>query len=600
MTTSNLHWQTIAGEWLFKENDAQQTASVGSAAAYTHVPMDDFMFSTRITPAANEEPQAGVIFRSDASGANRYGFRARQRGLFLLEKFVNGGRTEIAGRIPVPVDDAYTLTVIVTGWRLRCFVDGRKVYDLADPAPLMGHHLGLLTLNTTARFEDIDAEPVTAEDLATPLKTLAKEGVARREREYGFRCHVIDLKGRSGFLSVGDLDGDGVPDFVATQGTKSLTAVTQRGEVLWAYDNPNGAIRAHPECQMPTTVYDIDGDGANEVICRWYCDGQEFLYILDGSNGAVKRELQWEHAMWPDPGEDEVGHLLIANLRGLERPQDIIVTTAHHGIFAFTDELKPLWGHGREKFEEEGLPWLCHHPYPEDLDGDGCDEVACGGMLLDHDGKVLWTKDLWAEVGDSHTDSVMIGDVDGDPTNGKEIAYSGGACLLNAQGDFLWKQRGLVLHGQSVRLGKARANVPGLQMLVLDITSRSPGTYLFSAKGEVLLKLPPGNPDFLDWDGDGLDEIACHTTLYGASGRVLAELPVEEVHTAHGYEYPKTSYSHFIVADVTGDARQEVIWASGDLIVIFENTAKKRHPPLKFSAAEQQARWKKIYNTTRY
>ncbi|HIE30432.1 TPA: hypothetical protein EYP66_24495 [Candidatus Poribacteria bacterium] len=51
MTSRNLHWQTTAGEWQFTGNNAQQTVSVGYAAAYVHVPMDDFAFSVRITPA---------------------------------------------------------------------------------------------------------------------------------------------------------------------------------------------------------------------------------------------------------------------------------------------------------------------------------------------------------------------------------------------------------------------------------------------------------------------------------------------------------------------------------------------------------------------
>ncbi len=372
-----------------------------------------------------------------------------------------------------------------------------------------------------------------------------------------------------------------VPELVEEiEGVKDGAGISFEEALLLAsplQNYPQGVIRTHPECQMPTTIYDIDGDGANEVICRWYRDGQAFIYILDGRTGSIKRELRWDYPMWPEPGHGEVGHIIIANLRGLERPRDLVVTTAHAGIFGLTDELNFLWAHGQEEFNDEGLPWLCHHPCVDDLDDDGCEEVACGGVLLDHDGKVLWTMDLWAEVDDSHVDSVMIGDIDGDPSNGKEIAFSTGACLLNAKHEFYWKQRGLVLHGQSVRLGKSHADVPGLQIMVLDCTSRSPDTYVFSAKGEVLLKLPPGCPEFFDWDGDGLDEIACHTTLHDANGRILAELPVEEIYTAHGYEYPKTSYPPFITADVIGEAREEVIWSSGDLILIFENAAP--HPP---------------------
>src|SRR5262245_32239745 len=72
-------------------------------------------------------------------------------------------------------------------------------------------------------------------------------------------------------LRIGDLDGDGGPDFLlvqsefATRSITCLTAITIDGKVLWQTGKPsldNGRIYS----DLPVQIYDWDNDGANDVL----------------------------------------------------------------------------------------------------------------------------------------------------------------------------------------------------------------------------------------------------------------------------------------------------------------------------------------------
>lgn len=52
----------------------------------------------------------------------------------------------------------------------------------------------------------------------------------------------IALARKGGNVKLGDLTGDGKIDFVYTYGAQHQTAYSNSGEVLWQYDNPNGAV----------------------------------------------------------------------------------------------------------------------------------------------------------------------------------------------------------------------------------------------------------------------------------------------------------------------------------------------------------------------
>jgi hypothetical protein len=97
-------------------------------------------------------------------------------------------------------------------------------------------------------------------------------------------------------LRIGDLNGDGAPEFLFVQsirGTREitcLTATTVAGEVLWQVGKPspdNGAIYS----DLPVQVYDWDRDGRNEVL---YVRQARYLEVPDPSLWYRERATRYE------------------------------------------------------------------------------------------------------------------------------------------------------------------------------------------------------------------------------------------------------------------------------------------------------------------
>ena len=101
----------------------------------------------------------------------------------------------------------------------------------------------------------------------------------------------------------GDLDGDGQMDCVIRLDNGNvemsqdpgipvqLEAFTSYGRSLWRVNVSN-----HDHCfgnhnNVPFNVWDMDGDGKAEVITRFQAEEQDWVAILDGMTGAVKKRV---------------------------------------------------------------------------------------------------------------------------------------------------------------------------------------------------------------------------------------------------------------------------------------------------------------------
>ena len=97
-------------------------------------------------------------------------------------------------------------------------------------------------------------------------------------------------------------------------------------------------------------------------------------------------------------------------------------------------------------------------PAVGDLDGDGRDEVNGGHFGLDHDGSVLWETFL----GD-HADSVLVDRWGTEPA----AIVSGGGQVLDGSGRrLLHLGADVVPHGQEVRYGNLRPELPGRELAI--------------------------------------------------------------------------------------------------------------------------------------
>ncbi|WP_249902185.1 hypothetical protein [Paenibacillus sp. PK3_47] len=254
-------------------------------------------------------------------------------------------------------------------------------------------------------------------------------------------------------MLIGDLDGDGRAELLLVQPdnrqdvryiphqVQCLTAFNLEGELLWQTGKPDAGAGSQGS-DYPAQIFDIDGDGALEVLCVM----DDKLQILEGATGKVKSV----HEL---PAKEAHDCIIIANLSGSGRPGDIILKDRYHKLWALDRNFQLLWTH-------EGN--VGHFPWVYDLDGDGRDEVMAGYDLLDADGKLLWScHDL-----EDHADCLWVGDVNGDGV--PELVIGGSVTVMyDRNGQELWRYEGSV-ESQHLALGRFREDLPGLQIAGLD------------------------------------------------------------------------------------------------------------------------------------
>jgi hypothetical protein len=294
---------------------------------------------------------------------------------------------------------------------------------------------------------------------------------------------------------------------------------------------------------------------------------------------------------------------VISNISGAKSPADILVSWDYAWVGAFDVGLELIWE--RELQHEVGRHHVTmgHTPYPADIDGDGRDEVLVGSCLLNHDGKTIWVvDDLPALVKDGHADSVMITRLD--DNDAPVVLMSTGGYCFSSSGKLLWG-RDELKHGQALRVGKLRADIPGRQVVVYEAASRMEEGALdrviaLDKNGEFLWDFPVQQPDMQeggfgfwvgDWTGDGYDEVFINDpekiNILNGHGEVLETIP-----------------GHLIyVFDLLGDQRVEAVLlneiAPGMQLQIATNDKPNPNPETNENITTRKIT-KAMYNCTRY
>lgn len=422
----------------------------------------------------------------------------------------------------------------------------------------------------------------------------------------------IPLKTPAGYTpndcSAGDLDGDGEYEIVLHQAGRGrdnpsngytdepvFQAYKLDGTLMWEI-NLGRNIRegAHYTQFM---VIDMDGDGIAEVACKtgdgtkdgvgkfigdpskdWrdsdgkILQGPEYFTIFNGTTGAAMATVDYIPARgaldgWGgnggNGGNDTNGNRIdrflacVAYLDG--KLPSVVMCRGYYGrsVLAAWDwrngKLTSRWifdsKDGQNPFSGQGN----HNVSVADVDNDGFDEIIYGAMVVDHDGKGLFT------TGFRHGDALHVSDLDpsrpglevfGVHENETNTTGPGAAMYHARTGEVYWE----AAEGKDAGRGVAEdidPDYPGAEVWF----SGSNG--LLNNKGRRIGDNPPSTNFVIWWDG-GL-------TRQLLDGNHIDKYKTGRIFTAEGCSSNNgTKSTPALSADILGDWREELILRTTD------------------------------------
>jgi rhamnogalacturonan endolyase len=415
--------------------------------------------------------------------------------------------------------------------------------------------------------------------------------------------------------SAGDLDGDGAYEIILHQAAKGIDnpspgisgvpvfqAYKTDGTLMWEI-NLGRNIRegAHYTQFM---VYDLDGDGISEFACKtadgtidgtgqvigdstkdWrnldpasgilygkILAGPEYFTIFNGRTGKALATTDYIPNRYPlngwngnggNGGSDSTGNRVdrflacIAYLDG-EHPS-VVMCRGYYGrsVLAAWDwrngKITSRWVfdtmNGENPFSGQGN----HNLVVTDVDNDGKDEIIYGSMVVDDNGKGLFSTGL------RHGDAMHVGDLDPERPGIEVFGIHeienktkgpGVAVFDAAKGEILFKSSLDTDVGHGVAADIFAGN-PGAEMWW------SGSEFLWSMKGEKVGKSPESANFLIWWDGDFTRELL--------NGIYIDKYNEGRIFTASGCRSINGSKSTPVLsADLFGDWREEVIFRTKD------------------------------------
>jgi rhamnogalacturonan endolyase len=400
-----------------------------------------------------------------------------------------------------------------------------------------------------------------------------------------------DVRGVSN-VGIGDLDGDGTYDFVVKHpgGGKDPGRVGpnrgaykydgyngKTGEFMWRIDlgwNVDMGI-----WWTPMIVRDLDGDGKAEVCVRtssyagtqdemlpsgrtgFLTDAPEYLAVYDGATGNKIDQVPWIELGKVEDWGDHTGNRASRHMMGVAyldgKTPSVLAFRGQYGLMkvdAWMLKDKKLVKVWRWTNERAGFTYQAagqHSIKTGDLDGDGCDEILNGAIVIDHDGKTLWS------TGYGHGDRFYLGDIDPDRP-GLEVwmvyedphPRNGASLWDTTTGGLIF---GIPVPSGDNQIGRALAGdidstYPGMEL--------AGGSHYYTSKGEKINEPSPPQEFLVWWDADLLREIYARGTISKWKGTNWMKIPGSALQ----------------IADIYGDWREEIVTYSNGELRIYSTT----------------------------
>jgi len=422
-------------------------------------------------------------------------------------------------------DTYYTMKVVCSGSLVCCYIDDKEILSYETPLVARGGKIGI-TADCPTQFTDITVS-VDEETLGSIEEARDNTDIRRKDistRYPGMKLYKkIDLEdyGTSRQIRFGHLTGTSEWHIVLAQAQKRvhrdayahincITAIDLEGNILWqrGEPSPNSHVLGKISADLPIQVYDIDGDGIDEVITAINFE----LLILDGRTGEVKKSCKTPLSEEDDAsligvpysvyGFDRINPdgIRIANFSGHNRPSDILIKDRYCRVYALNSDLELMWKYQSPK--NTG-----HYPLAIDVNGDGRDELLCGYTLLDSHGNEIWTYPITTD----HTDEIVAGKF----MAGSDKGYF--ACVSGTEGFFIGDFQGNIIkrdyigHGQRISIGNYSPERESSTIIVSNFWGHQGILYYYDSLGNPLWELETGlNGNILapvNWLGDGTDFI---------------------------------------------------------------------------------------------
>ena len=506
---------------------------------------------------------------------------------------------------PHGCDQEYRLKVDCDGRIAKVYVDDQELFRVEDDLVARGGKVGI-TADCPSRFADfkVCVSEKTKQEIDVAERAVKETEAEEMKKHPKMKLwKKIDLKnfGTSRQIRFGHLTGTDEWYVVLAQMQKRvsrdaygfiscLTAIDLEGNVLWQLGEPSDKTEelGKVSADMAFQVYDIDGDGRDEVIVGWDFE----IRILDGRTGTIKKSAKTPFS--DDDDADLIGvpyqiyaferinpdGIRICNFRGKERPADILIKDRYCRIYALDEDLNVMW-----KFKSPTNTGHC--PLPIDIDGDGKDELLVGYKLLDSDGQMLWSY----PISEDHTDEIVAGKW----MPGEDEGHF--ACVSGTEGFFIGDfygnivARDMIGHAQRVSIANYCPEREGREIVVTNFWGHQGVIFLYDCYGNQIWEMENEmNGNILapvNWDGDGTELIL--TNADAKKGGLLNGRGVRAV------EFPDDGHPVLCCEslDLTGDERDElVVWDYHSMYIYTQDDCPKEqtYHPVQFP----------IYNASNY